>query len=169
MSQVNLGELAQKVGERDAVHVAVIASTAEEIMYPAQRVELRGDIVGIVDPFLQHPVPKGGCYWLFLLPNTVTGMRHHWQHPAFTTAPVMSDKQAAEKWLLEQCEPLGCEFDDLVGEESYLVSGEWIRTRENESARDHWNEIEDEFWKQRRIYTGQEVPVEKRGGFTCSC
>lgn len=80
---------------RDAIHVAVIPMTATVLLLPGNRVNAQGlpiaPHVGIVDPFLPDVVQPGQRYWLWLFPGTVTGMRHHWQHPAFaeqTTAPV---------------------------------------------------------------------------------
>lgn len=79
--------------DRDAVHVAVIPVEAAYLLLPGQRVYLTVDgkaapcsevkPVGIVDPFLQDVVQPGQRFWLFLLPNTVTGMTHHWRHPLF--------------------------------------------------------------------------------------
>ncbi len=83
---------------RDAVHVAVAPVTAAERLAPGQHVGLVGDgtehvgpaspdgCIGVVDPFLPHPVEPGQRFWLFLYPNTVTSLRHYWTHPAFTAA-----------------------------------------------------------------------------------
>ena len=79
------------VVDRDAVHVAVIPVTAPYLMLPGQRACADGShptiggppSVGIVDPFLRDCVQAGQRYWLFLLPNTVTGMVHRWSHPMF--------------------------------------------------------------------------------------
>lgn len=79
---------------RDAVHVAVIPAVAGERLDPGMRVGLDRngayiecvngvDLVGLVDPFLPNAVKRGERFWLFLLPGTVTSLRHHWQHPAF--------------------------------------------------------------------------------------
>lgn len=77
---------------RDAVHVAVMPVIAGDKLQPGDRVRLDrdnevyeadavDDIVGIVDPFLAHSVRKGQRLWLFLLPNSVTSLRHVWTHP----------------------------------------------------------------------------------------
>jgi hypothetical protein len=79
---------------RDAVHIAVAPVTAAGALAPGQHVGFvaDGDIetvgvaekpVGVVDPFLREPVQKGERFWLFLYPNTITGLRHVWTHPAF--------------------------------------------------------------------------------------
>lgn len=177
MSEVRLGELGiEHYGCRDAVHIPILLRKASEMLRPGQRVGIvsegivgpSADIIGIVDPFLTDVVPKGGFFWLCLLPGTVTGMRHHWFHPAFDK-PVDDRKADAEAWLMAQCEPLGCDFEDLVGPNSDLVCGEFILSGKNENARDHWCAIQDEFWRQRLIYTGEDVPKKNRGGFTCDC
>ncbi len=80
---------------RDAVHVAVIPAVAGEHLDPGMRVGpgrdgmyvecVNGvDLVGLVDPFLPNAVKRSERFWLFLYPGTVTSLRHHWQHPAFT-------------------------------------------------------------------------------------
>jgi hypothetical protein len=82
---------------RDAIHIAVAPVTAAEVLRPGQHVGLvrPGDLeavgpcdkpLGIVDPFLPGPVEPGQRFWLFLYPNTITGLRHVWTHPAFTAA-----------------------------------------------------------------------------------
>ena len=78
---------------RDAVHVAIAPVMATETLRPGQHVGLIGDNqhagpsdepVGVVDPFLQESVQKGERFLLWLYPNTVTGIRHIWTHPAFS-------------------------------------------------------------------------------------
>lgn len=111
-ADLKLGELIQGEQNRDCIHIAVAPVVAGEKLLVGQRVGLNaaGEAVsggfprvGIVDPFLTEAVPKGAKFWLFLLPNTVTGMRHHWQHPAFGESFDARDKtpemHASEKWL----------------------------------------------------------------------
>jgi len=84
---------------RDAVHVAVAAVTAETRLSPGQHIGLvRADNmelvcqternIGIVDPFLTEDVEPGQRFWMFLYPDTITGLRHIWTHPAFSAAAV---------------------------------------------------------------------------------
>ena len=95
---------------RDAIHVAVIPMTATVLLLSGNRVNAQGlpiaPHVGIVDPFLPDVVQPGQRYWLWLFPGTVTGMRHHWQHPAFAeqttpaAVPVPAKGVAeSEAWL----------------------------------------------------------------------
>lgn len=87
---------------RDAIHVAVAPVTATCVMKPGTWCEFAqagntelvttatGDnpVVGVVDPYLAHEVGPGDRFWLFLLPGSITGLRHIWTHPAFArTAP----------------------------------------------------------------------------------
>ena len=82
---------------RDAIHIAIAPVTAAQRLAPGQHVGLVQDgnlelvgpcdnNIGIVDPFLVEEVELGQRFWLFLYPNTVTGMRHIWAHPAFAAA-----------------------------------------------------------------------------------
>lgn len=90
-----LGQLIENGnGHRDAVHIAVAPVTAAEKLRPGQHVGFAHEgnralvaptdrNIGIVDPFLSNDVEAGQQFWLLLFPNTVTGMRHVWSHPAF--------------------------------------------------------------------------------------
>lgn len=95
--KVNLGEVPQRVGMRDAVHVAVIGAVTAHRMAPGSRVGLTesgelsmvaSPVVGVVDPYLPPgEIPPGTTVWLCLLPGTVTGMRHVWSAPGFEVRP----------------------------------------------------------------------------------
>lgn len=92
----DLGHLIED-GERrrDAIHIAVAPVTASCRLSPGEHVglveresaELVGPCennIGIVDPYLTADVEPGQRFWLLLYPNSVTGLRHVWTHPAFT-------------------------------------------------------------------------------------
>lgn len=95
----NLGEPPDALAHRDAVHIAVAPMVAGEDLSPGDRVAFfngdctkawlspPGKAVGIVDPFRTGMIREGERFWLFLLPNTITNLRHVWTHPAFTPRP----------------------------------------------------------------------------------
>ncbi len=87
-----VGKLADENSRRDAIHVAVDPVVAGEELPPGAPIRLVPSrfvafrappevAVGIVDPFLAHNVLPGERFWLFLLPGTVTGLRHTWSYP----------------------------------------------------------------------------------------
>lgn len=89
-----VGKLLQGTEGRDAIHFALAPVAAAEDLAPGQRVVLAatnriraalpGEMpIGIVDPFLEQTVAREERCWLFLMPNTITGLRHVWTHPAF--------------------------------------------------------------------------------------
>lgn len=88
---IQLGKIIEGDAFRDAIHIAVAPVVAGEYLPVGSHVELdeRGHAVlgshpiGIVDPFLKTSPDKGERFYLCLYPNTVTGMRHMWIHPAF--------------------------------------------------------------------------------------
>jgi hypothetical protein len=82
---------------RDAIHIAVAPVTASARLTPGQHVGLvrEGNVdlvgvcdqpIGVVDPFLTAEVEPGQRFWLFLYPGSISGLRHVWSHPAFTSA-----------------------------------------------------------------------------------
>ncbi len=91
MSDTVLGQMPPPNAGRDATHVAVVPLEAATMLYPAQRVRLLpdgrvgpaidGDILGIVDPFLSLPVAPGARPYVCLMPRSVTGLRHVYEHP----------------------------------------------------------------------------------------
>ncbi|MGF1581553.1 MAG: hypothetical protein ACFCD0_19675 [Gemmataceae bacterium] len=96
-----LGQLIQDGDRRrDAIHIAVAPVTAADRLAPGEHVGLleEGNIelvgfcdetIGIVDPFLTQDVEPGQRFWLFLYPNTITGLRHVWTHPTFMKAAAL--------------------------------------------------------------------------------
>ena len=156
--------------ERDAVHVAIIPMEAGELLLPGQRVGITdgkagagGKIVGIVDPFLTDVVSKGTTFWLCLLPNTVTGMRHHWEHPDFNEVTFHPSKEKSEQWLRNFAYEKDYPFESLV-EEALTATGDYLVLYQTEVS----GEIPDKFWSHLENYTGKKVRIKSRY-FSCSC
>ena len=108
MSDTKVGVLIPEGAQRDAIHVAIAPVIAGQNLNPGEHVGFitpdgkvgctESNNIGIIDPFLATGVREGGRCWLFLYPGTVTGMKHHWSHPAFT---LESDRAVSEAWLRE--------------------------------------------------------------------
>lgn len=90
----NLGSIiTDSNARRDCIHIAVAPVVAAHSLPPGLQVGLteKGEAanlgtekaIGIVDPFLTKWVEKGETFWLVLYPNTITSLRHVWQHPSF--------------------------------------------------------------------------------------
>ena len=138
MSDVKIGEILTGCHERDAIHIAIAPVFAAETLKPGQEVGFVGDgstvgfctkPFGIVDPFLKASVAKGERFYAFLFPNTVTGMRHEWEHPAFAEranvaidpeGAIQREREAAVKasvaWLKKYVAKV-CPYDTEYGED----------------------------------------------------
>lgn len=122
---------------RDAIHIAIIPLIAGEDFWHKDPVRLGSDktkgycgaygsCIGIVNPWRKGPVKKGELFWCVLNPDTVTGMKHYWQHPDFpnevtieSLTEEISVESIIEKPMNEQ------------SEEEHLI---WLKT-----FADEWN------------------------------
>jgi hypothetical protein len=90
-----VGSLCDSDAKRDAIHVAIVPARARGTLQPGQKVTSvygmgtvkafngKGKPCGVIDPFLADPVQDGENCFVFVYPDTVTGLRHDWEHPSF--------------------------------------------------------------------------------------
>lgn len=109
MEPIPLGKLAKPDAGRDAVHIACAPTVAPCDLKTGDLVDAAGnpadwdDAVGIVDPFLRSQVVnKGERFYVCLFPNTVTGLRHEWTHPAYPDVPAPEVRETIAKYLREK-------------------------------------------------------------------
>jgi len=199
MSDVGIGKLITSEQKRDAIHVAVAPVVAQQKLYPGQRiglversqhfVEADPGGEGIVDPFLLGPVFPDQSFWMFLMPNTVTGMRHEWQHPAFQPLPdemnrkiaadpegvrAATDLENARSWMQDFARECRLSYEEVISAgREYVKTGEYFTQYNDESARDaiYCGNNKKLFWDNFEILTGVKVSEEDRDGsvFSCSC
>ncbi len=172
--------------ERDAIHIAVAPVIAGEQLSPGQPIGFVGNaytvgadakIIGIVDPFLKGNVVKGDRFYIFLMPNTITSLKHNWTHPAFEEEDKISSFEPtffklqgsieSEKWITNFAEGIGSNYNEIMsGAKDYLADGDYLLrggTFEGES-------IPDEFWNHYEKITQKTVSENDRGTFlSCSC
>lgn len=182
---IELGKLIEGEAERDAVHVAIIPLVAVSNMSPGEHFKLltgsqteaipvseyANDAIGIVDPFLKDYVKKGKKFWGFLFPNTVTGMRHHWEHPAFGPPPKYSE---SELWLRQFAERWCFNFDQLIeaGVGPADVKGDrYVVACGRDCSRYDLGEDYELFWEHLEKYMGKKFSKSHREkmGWSCSC
>jgi hypothetical protein len=191
MTEPNLGSLIEGDAERDAVHVALIPMIAGEhlsagekfcLKFDDRSVALRGDyrnpeeVVGVVDPFLPGfgGVEKGEKFWGMLFPQTVTGMRHHWQHPLFDkpAEEIVAETNYYELWLRNFCDEWNFDFDELIG--AATGTSEWrfvvARGKDLHSAGE-LGEDHALFWEHLEGYMDVKFSEDHRDGmgWSCSC
>jgi len=192
MHETKLGQLIDQNAGRDAVHVALAPVVAYERLLPGEHIgfvdpldtTLAGSAnscdktLGIVDPYLRKAVSKGERFFMCLYPQTTTGLRHVWTHPAFPEGPpkvamVDDAKTAAVKRITEIAEMLGDDFgtyDELMNHvQACIKGGDHFVEYGTEHLRDTWYGVEDEFWKCFETITGQKKPIEHVAIFCCSC
>jgi hypothetical protein len=149
-AQMTLGFVHGQEMGRDAIHIAVAQVEAAHHLAPGQhigfvdagqrKVGMVSNPLGIVDPFLRNAVVPGELFWMFLLPNTITGLRHQWTHQAF-------EDQPASYWL---------RYEDHKVQQG------------SERWRDNFNPLE--FWHHYEIVTGKPVAEDfKQSFYCCTC
>lgn len=177
----NIGENPRPSAMRDAVHIAVIPFVAGEDLYAGNYVKrsiVREDTVlicdditdkqciGVVDPFLlRGHVMKGEHIWVFILPNTISGLRHHWEHPLIQP---LQDMGESEKYLKAFAEENNVRFGELIdgyrraarGEDGFVTVHGTSRTPV----------VDDVLFHHLASYTGVSIGAAKDNlNWSCSC
>lgn len=187
MSDVTLGKLIDETAQRDAIHIAIAPVIASQSLMPGEHCGLIAGSdntaggaactrpIGIVDPFLTQRIEAGERFYLFLYPQTVTGMRHHWSHPAFATAPagnqqIANDPEDKHRRVIEDAgkECGGFDYDDMMGiADEYANHGEYYHMGQNERYKnfERW----DDFWNAYTAIRGCKAPEYASAPFSCSC
>lgn len=182
-TQSYIGKLLDENHPRDAIHIAVAPVIAGELMFPGQHVGLDScgraircaNPLGVVDPFLRTQVDVGERFFIFLYPNTVTGMVHHWSHPAFETkavakpSPPTPEKSESEEWLRAFAERFNFVYDEMI---ESGVDGTYICAHNVDlhGAGELGGE-EPLFWEHLEVVTGKIFSQKHRNNtvWTCSC
>lgn len=190
MTDIVLGQPASILDKRDAIHIAIAPIIAGENLKPGEHVGVGNNgyayksapKIGIVDPFLTTPIEQYQHFYLLLYQNSVTGMRHHWQHPVFTEEKVLYTKEESEQWLRNYIDNADCpSYNDVIAaatggqltntnpeyyDEAYYNDGDYLHF----NGRDAHGDIPDEFWDHIENVTGVKVPQNQRASqWSCSC
>jgi len=180
--EVKLGQLIEGTPGRDAIHIAVAPVVASCKLSPGQDIGFVGSdttrvgpvekTVGIVDPFLKRMVYEGEPFWMFLYPNTITSLRHDWEHPAFRVADRESAKNASIQWMMDFARDADMTYEDVIAYATeYRNTGDHFVQQGLESARDAFYQHRQDFWLHFERITGIVVPGQDQEDcpFSCSC
>ncbi len=201
MSQVKLGTSPSPSEGRDAVHVAVVPVQALCTVARGARVRLvqgrhdvagpcgDGDADGVVDPFMRAKcVKKGEWFWMCLYPETVTSLRHVWEHPRFpeSTEGKINLEQVgyeigqfhtAKMWLVDYVKR-NCPYwteEDASGETGYtrfleyVKDYKWIYYCGSDCHSLAEVEEPDELFANLSIVLNMRIDANYFETFTCSC
>lgn len=179
-----IGKVLGEAGDRDAIHIAVAPMIAAVTLKPGQhagtdghgRIAASQPHIGIVDPFLTSPVRPGERCFLFLYPNTATGLRHVYTHPVLD-AKEAQDRAASEKWLREFANDIFYDYNESPDFDAYAVllksaeEGEFCLNSQPDWLYQEGAPEKQEMWKHLEIVRGRPFSREHvfSANFRCSC
>ena len=199
MNTPKLGELITGPAHRDAIHIAVAPAIAEEDLESNDRLQIVPDsykdedgekvrvvkasrpelTIGIADPFLRtRRIWKGNEFWMLLVPNSITSLRHEWTHPAFKNFPVNQkaydktlEQSESELWIRNFAGLFHQTYDCLMEAADAYIQYDNFTFDNTERYKSVNRSLWPLFWLHYRVITGQEVPKGKEEDvpFTCSC
>jgi hypothetical protein len=169
-----IGKPLDASAQRDAIHIAVYPVIAMRTCHPGAHIgltdgkadPLADKTIGIADPFLKAAAKPGERFFMFLYPNTTTGLRHVYTHPDLDTGG--DDRTESEAWLRGFAERLfsyepeyGTRFEVLMNNAESGGFGTDIEYGEG-------CEPNEEFWMHFERYTGRKVS-HRHDHFRCAC
>jgi len=183
-----LGTIIGPDEKRDAIHLAVEPTYAQEILSPGDHVTVDGrrahpntpEAVGIVDPFLSGHVNKGNRFWLVIYPRQIKSLRHVWSHPAFKDEPErpagntreeLQDpevlKNLSKAWITNYAYSLNIDYEDLMsGADNWVHGDDYL----NQGEKLEGYYTDDAFWEHYENVTEETIPERKKTNFfSCSC
>lgn len=191
-----LGKAIEGHEERDAIHVAIIPAKLLTEAHPGQRVRLvdrkpgekfytvaatrkNQKCIGVVDPYIDRYLEVGETVWILLKPNTVTDMRHHWEHPEFEDFVDEDDAGAEEtfrylkhghsiEWLRNFAAEIDMTYSELIRDLQAFQDGHIDSI--HLSVDTPYDQLE-EMWKHYENVTGTKTRAGARRDqpFTCGC
>jgi hypothetical protein len=182
VSDIKLGVIVDETAQRDAIHIAVAPVVASQILaagdhiglLPGSADEVAGAAptitpIGIVDPFLREHVQVGQRFYMWLYPQTVTGMRHHWSHPAFEATAATDAKSESRAWIEAFAAELDQTYNRLMAAAELWIEDQDYTYDNSETYKQVDYAKWPIFWKHYEVVTGTKVKNHGATFFTCSC
>lgn len=184
-TQFSIGKLLGGGHGRDAVHFAVVPVIGNETLFPGTHIgfDVGGarvtatppkpyELIGIVDPFLTSDILAGERFWMFLYPNTITGLKHVWSHPAISEDGY-GVGSSSELWLRNFAKEVDADYQEMMWiAETHCGEGRYGGDYLCEGGKWEGQGTPDEFWEHFHNVTGKKPSDMSYGGpgiFSCSC
>jgi hypothetical protein len=123
-----LGKVPEVIGDRDAIHTAIVSVRAASPIQPGTRCGLNenrearpdGKGVGVADPWRKKAIGTGESFWLLLNQDEVPNVQHHWEHPTVDfTAPTVEVKR--NRTILAAAQEYGVTYEQVMAAAQYIV------------------------------------------------
>jgi hypothetical protein len=116
-----LGKEPHELGDKDAIHVAIVAVRAAEPIAPGTRCGVNefGEAVpkekgvGVADPFRRSHITTGQSFWLLLDQDAVPNVRHVWEHPSVAFA-APTREPVLNRSLVDIAKQFGLTYQQLL-------------------------------------------------------
>lgn len=188
---LKLGQTLDGPGPKDAAHIAVVPVLLGEDMKAGDHARVvcgkayRADhlAIGIIDPYLeQYHLWEGTWVYMFLYPNSITGVLHNWLLPEFDDNSEIKEiprlNAMSVEWLENFAHRYNTSYDAVVVKcQEALSFGTTYKGHDDKQY--SWvtfygtdiHEVPKGFWTHFRKATGWKVLKKDtdRVTFTCSC
>lgn len=123
-----LGKSPYELGDKDAIHVAIVSVRAGAAIAPGAKCNLNADReavcdekgVGIADPFLKQTILKGESFWLLLNQDEIPNVRHQWDHPSVDFSPPVIEVKL-NKYIQKYADELGVTYQQLMAAADFVM------------------------------------------------
>lgn len=163
-----LGKAPQSLGDKDAIHVAIVAVRAGGLIKPGQKCNLNEHReavasdkgVGVADPFRKGNITTGQTFWLLLNQDAVPNVRHVWEHPSVDFSPPTREvernstiEDAAKHW--------GVTYEQIMEACAFVVASDDSAVYPGDKTEDELEELAESFcrydlWSEWSDETGHE-------------
>lgn len=163
-----LGKAPQELGDKDAIHVAIVAVRAGSLIKPGQRcgmnehneAEPDDKGVGVADPFRKSNILTGQTFWLLLNQDAVPNVRHVWEHPSVDFSPPTREVQRNSE-IQDAAEHWGVTYEQIMDACAYVVAKDDSATYPCDKTAEEIDELAESFedydlWSEWADETGHE-------------
>jgi hypothetical protein len=159
-----LGKEPMELGDKDAIHVAIVAVRAARLISPGERCGLNehreavpdSKGVGVADPFLKANIVRGQVFWLLLAQDAVPNVQHVWEHPTVDFAPPTREVER-NKYLQQYADELGVTYEQLMAACAFVVENDDAAPYPGTKDQKEWEDTDThDIWYEWSGETGHE-------------